>query len=260
MSDQNQSTSKYAALLADQAFNFTPYFDEAVCSWLRGNLGKLLKEQPAACKYFIRDDNHYREVAAALPLEEEYTKYIHDLVKFMEKRDDQYGFKMLTARYMEAKRADEAYDLCPEMAQKDSQLINALSASKFDAYLDEVKPENLYIDDEDEILNFFKKIPKEKFKKFLVSLDRYGNIYNRRRYRLVSSIAQTVPFEHFPMLMQYMKGNYSREFRCFSCGDKEAKSRPGYSLHRNKCDRDGLYPNLTEVMGSRLYKNAQGKE
>ena len=251
----SQTVSRYAALLADHNFNFTPYFDEAVCGWLRNNLSKLLEEQPEACKYFIRDDQHAEDVAASIPLGPEYRKYLVDFVTFLEKSGNTYRFNTIARRMVEAGMADLVWELAPKSARGNSGVIHALSQENFNVYVESTTPSN-WDSNVGDPLSFFKRMPKDKIKRFIVPMDNYHHVYDSStRARIVSALAQTVPFDQLNLLSIYWNHpKYGKEFFCASCGQKESKSRPGYSLHRNKgCDPQGHYPNLTETMGKRLY-------
>lgn len=251
---RSETVSRYAALLADQNFNFTPYFDEAVCLWLRSNLRKLLEEQPEACRYFIRDPQHSEDVATVISLEEVNRRHLSDFLLFLEKTNSWYAFRSLAERMMDAKMADIVYELAPTLSRRSHDLINLLSEEKFNTYVASTTPDNFDIS-EGNIFGFFKRVPKDQVKRFIVPVAEYRHAYSSmNRARIVSSLAQVAPLEDIQLFKIYLDTKYWHEFICMSCGNKEAKSRPGYSLHRNKgCDPKGTYPNLTETIGHRLY-------
>jgi hypothetical protein len=254
----SQTVSRYAALLADHNFNFTPYFDEAVCGWLRNNLKLLLEEQPEACKYFIRDDSHLGDVASSIPLTPEYSRYLDEFLLFLEKSQSSYQFSTIANRMVEAGMADTMWEIAPKLSRGTSIVINALSEVNFNQYVESTTPASWNSNIGDPVV-FFKRVPKNQIKRFILPLDQYRGIYGSSdRARVVSALAQTVPFEELNLLKVYWDHHkYGKEFFCMSCGNKELKSRPGYSLHRNKgCDPKGHYPNLTEIIGKRLYDKA----
>lgn len=256
MSDQkSQAVSRYAALLADHNFNFTPYFDEAVCGWLRGNLKKLLEEQPEACKYFIREDAHLEDVASSIPLSEDYRKYRDDFLVYLEKNSSRYQFTTIASRMVEAGMADTLWTVAPKLSRQNSTVIAALSQENFNNYVESTTPGN-WDSNIGDPLTFFKRVPKDQIKRFIVPMSEYRGLYDSSsKARIVSALAQTVKFEDLNLLKTFWDHpKYGKEFFCMSCGNKESKSRPGYSLHRNKgCDPQGHYPNLTETIGKRLY-------
>lgn len=250
----SQTVSRYAALLADHSFNFTPYFDEAVCGWLRGNLKRLLEERPEVCKYFIRDEGHAQDVAGAIPLDESTRKYLVDFVNFVEKTGSYYAYNTIAKRMVDAGMADMVWELAPTHSRTNQVVINALGEGHFNKYVESTTPANFDSNIGDP-LNFFKRVPKDQLKRFVVPMNEYRMLYDAStKARIVSALAQTVKFEELNLMKVYWDHpSYSKEFFCMSCGRKTLKSRPGYSLHRNKgCDELGAYPNLTETMGKRL--------
>ena len=260
MTDNGQQVSKYSALLSDQNFNFTPYFDKAVEEWLHTNMETVLKEQPYACKFFIRDTNHRRQVAEAIPLTEDYKELRHELLSVIERSNDAHAFYELRGRMIAEKMADELYENAKKLSSAYFDVITNLSDSKFQDFLADVEPKKFKVPSE-YFHSFFSRLPSDVISKFVMpASDYHGMYYGNDVTKLISVIAQYIAFKDLGLLKGWLAHtNYGDELFCMCCANRGRrsyepfKSKSGYTHHRRStCDTEGLYPNLTDIIGKRL--------
>lgn len=263
MDTKGQAVSRYSALLSDTNFNFMPYFDKAVTEWLSRNMSDVLEEQPFACRYFIRDENHRQQVASIIPLTSEFNDLLIDLIKIVDKSNDTYGFDRLVKRDVntliaDVKLADMLFEHAPKASFNSYAVISALSENNFNSFLERFNPRKFKIDDE-YFQPFIKRLPPDTIKKFAIPYRDYHEIYYGNEIpRLISVVAQYIPFNDLGLITQYLDVNdWSNELFCMSCGMRNRregfKTRSGYSLHRNQvCDKGNRFPNLTDILGKRL--------
>lgn len=257
---KGQQVSKYSALLSDQNFNFTPYFDKAVEEWLSSNMEIVLKEQPYACKFFIRDERHRRQVAEAIPLTEEYKTLRNELLAVIERTKDTNGFYEIRSRMLEAKMADELYENAKNLSSVYFEVVTKLSDDKFKDFLDNIDIKKFKVPSE-YFHDFFKRLPSDTIAKFVVPANEYhGMYYGNDVTKLISVIAQYIAFKDLGLLKGWLSNsNYGDELFCMCCANRGRrsyepfKSKSGYTFHRRtNCDPQGLYPNLTDIIGKRL--------
>lgn len=249
--DSTQQNSLYVKLLSDPEFSFGPYFDEAVINWLTYNMSRFLKEQPKACKFFIKSQTHLDAVAGAIPIDQENIEYVTSFIKNLDTAwNGRAAFQTIAKRLVEAGFADIAL-MVPNINQQQIQpeLINAVSE---EALINMIKNTKL-VDSAwtyQTYCTIIGKLPQKELRIFIDAFDHH-KMNHKILAPVVSTLARWIAYSD---LNDFAKKFMLQlpELKCMCCSDKVAKSRPGYTLHRKTCDPKNEYPSIYDTIATRM--------
>lgn len=254
--DKDRNTS-YVQLLSDPTFDFTPYFDEAVMSWLNTNMSRFLAEQPSACKHIMRMPSHIQQVATVISLDDEATliEFLNILQKYSTSTESY--FSPFGGAFKEViRRLDNVGKMQVVMTYHDllaryptTQMFKHFDDVAWDQIIERFSVGESTYWDSGLINAFFKHIPVSKLSKFITA---EFAILSGRRWRttgahVASIIAQRIDKTQTTEFMSVFGPRY-QPLQCMSCTQKIAKSRPGYTLHRKVCDPTNEFPNIFDVV------------
>lgn len=249
MAESQKARSSFLKLLSEPGFNFAPYFDQAVLEWLERNIGTFLQQEPTACKYFLQERDFRHAVAGAIPLDNE-----KDVIEFLATLkggwDDRQTISAIGQRLVEAKKADlivHVDNLQDHTDETFVKVVEAMSEEGATALFEKILLNNARFH-EDVYGALIKKLPPSVVKE--VQPERWYNADKKSKARGVAALAEKWPIEDIASFLQKYGTKYS-SMCCMNCGEKEAKSKPGYTLHRKTCDPKDMYPNIWTTVARR---------
>lgn len=248
--DDRRPRSSFLKLLSEPDFDFTPYFDKAVVQWLERNMGDFLKEAPHACKYFINDPDYQATVAEHLPVEDDalVLKFIKN---FGSSWQSAHAIDYLIPKLVEAGKADLMLSCLDHIKNHSSErvktLVEAFSNEGIIQVLENMDLKRCRWDNEARIA-LIKRVPTNLIAK--IEPLTWEWVDARDRAQTVSTLATKWPIEDIANFLAIYSGRYSA-LSCMSCGEKTAKSKPGYTLHRKSCDPENKYPNIWTILAIR---------
>lgn len=251
-------------LLANKDFNFEPFWEEAMTTWIKNNTPKLLDANPHCAKVFIGDSSMTVSVAKNLVLEDgDVSQFIRTLSD-----GDEHEYKIIAERLVDAKKADllascKLTNFIGLDDDEDSEfgpnkIVSAMSPQTIESLIKKIDwaqckwPATA-------LTTFIEKAPVERLHEIEIHKHPGNRIWRNRRWettyqekrRTMVVLASKLPKDHIQaFLANIMPGMSTMD--CCSCGDFTAKSMPGYTLHRKVCDPNNKYPNALFAAAHRL--------
>lgn len=247
---EKKPRNSFLRLLSEPKFDFTPYFEKAVIQWLERNMRDFLKEAPEACVYFTKEDDCKAIVAEYIQIIPENEKLITDFM-----RDFDTGWESVTAfqtimpRLIAVGKADMALN-CLETfrtIQETKDVVMALSPEGVATLATGLDwGHSRWTSDSRSAL--IKRLPPELVMQ--IDPEKWSWYDTDTIPRAISTMASVWPMTNIAEFLQRYGTRYPA-LRCMNCGEKTAKSKPGYTLHRKSCAPNGEYPNLWNVIAER---------
>lgn len=248
--------SSFLKLLSEPGFNFAPYFDQAVVQWLERNMGDFLERAPEVCKYFIEEPEFRGHVAQCIPLTPEYEEH---LVKFLDSfgTKDVYYDKMhamtIMGRLVDAGKADLSLHCSKVISNIYSpELVKIIKTLSNKAVVELFYKMNLNHNcqwDATVRCAFIERLPEHLAVQ--IQPERWESSGDKDKARGISALAQKWPVADISTFLQRYGQKYNSLF-CMNCAEKNAKSKPGYTLHRKVCDPNNEYPNIWTIIAQRV--------
>lgn len=252
---EKRPPSSFLRLLSEPSFDFTPYFDKAVIEWLRNNMGDFLKEAPEACAFFIKEEQYRALVAANIKLEAKNDEILTSFIKEFDSGNaewySQSALDELIPRLIAYGKPDMVL-LCPKtLAQMHGENLKTALAAISDATVRSLFGSMSLTRtrwDTDSICQFLGRLPSD----LLVQVDpnKWEWLSKENTAKLVSTLAKRWPLENIAEFLARWGTKYPA-LSCMCCGDKVAKSKPGYTLHRKVCDPHREHENIWTVIAER---------
>lgn len=242
--------NSFLKLLSEPGFDFSPYFDKAVIQWLERNMGDFLQEAPQACKYFIAEPEYFSQVAINIPLDDD--KLVKSFLGNLgEGYQGGYAISYLVPRLIKAEKSDLALANIDKM--KDAQdgfvqtWISTLSNDGIRELAEHIDLRRCRWNSEARCA-MIKRLPMD----LLVKVDplNWEWVEAKERAQSVATLAMVWPVTDVSNFLQKYGARYSA-LSCMNCGEKTAKSKPGYTLHRKSCDPHNEFPNIWNTIGRR---------
>lgn len=248
--DDRKPRSSFLKLLSEPGFDFTPYFDKAVIQWLERNMSDFLQEAPQACKYFLEEPEYYSSVAAVIPLDDD--KLVSTFIQNLgDSYQSNYAIQNIIPRLIKAGKADLA--LLNIRVLKDQQ-----SEDLMKPWIEAISEEGVRTLAEANLRHcrwatsvrcaLLKRLPVEYVPK--VDPTQWDWASAKDIAQGVATLAMRWPADDVANFLQKYGPRYG-ELSCMSCGEKTAKSKPGYTLHRKCCDPNNVYPNIWSIIAKR---------
>ncbi len=269
MPDHDVPTPYHMKLLANQDFDFSPFWEEAMVNWLHRNSSRLLKVNPQCCKHFIGDPDQKYTIANHIPLTNE-----DDIVSFLLSLppEDTSNFEEIAPRLINAGKADllttklgslaaMQNDVNTDSEEDPTYIIEALSDKAIIKVFDHLDWYNCrwhagalaaFLGRLNKIdINRLSEFPVERLRPHKKWRRNGDLIINKARNRAAVFLAYVLPKEQLNgFIARFMP--VSSIMECMSCGEITAKSMPGYTLHRKVCDTENKWPNALVVAATRL--------
>jgi hypothetical protein len=247
---ERKPRSSFLRLLSEPGFNFTPYFDKAVVEWLERNMGDFIKEAPEACVYFTKEPDYQALVAQYIQIKPENDKLITDFMKeFNTGWNSTTALEYIAPRLAEVGKSDMVLNCIETLRtmQNVVSIVGALSEEAVVTLADSIDWNHLRWNAESRCA-LIKRLPKESLMK--VDPDQWNWYDENTKPRALITMATKWPLEEIgTFLSKY--GTRWTALSCMGCGEKTAKSKPGYTLHRKSCDPENKYPNIWTVIAER---------
>lgn len=250
---ENKPRNSILRLLSEPSFDFAPYFEKAVIQWLERNMSDFLEEAPEACKFFINDEDYQTLVAQYIKVDQSNEKLIANFMRaFTLNWQSTAALEYLVPKLIEAKLTSLIMNCVPTLKTSGSPRLKDLFKAMSD---DDIRTLVTDLDwsqlrwDGDVRCALIARMPEDLLEK---ADPRYWSWYTNpsEKSQAVVALARRWPLNDIANFMQKFAYQYS-DLSCMHCGEKTAKSKPGYTLHRKSCDPDNAHPSILQVVAER---------
>lgn len=251
---ERKPRSSFLKLLSEPSFDFGPYFDKAVIEWLERNMSDFLEEKPEASVFFLKEREYRYMVAKHMPLDND-----KQTIAFLQEINDgdynsDSALTSIAPRLIAAGKADlllhAATTLRGMRSNSVENIISAFSDEAIRQLYDLVNinsREGLGWPINTQCV-FIKRLPTD----LLIQVAPSASVYYDHDTvpNIISTLATRWPIEDIANFLAKYGETYPALF-CMHCGNKTAKSKPGYTLHRKTCDPQNLHPNIWTSIAER---------
>lgn len=247
---ERKPRSSFLKLLSEPSFDFGPYFDKAVIEWLERNMSSFLEQKPEASVFFLKEDDYRHMVAAHLPLTDD-RQIATFLKEFNTGWNSEGALTTIAPRLVAAGKADLILNAVVTLNTMNSQnvekIIEALSAEAIRTLYDKIDLSHSRWTSNSRC-TFIKKLPID----LMVQIEpRNWSWYDKETApNAISTMATRWPMDDIANFLAKYGEVYPALF-CMHCGDKTARSKPGYTLHRKSCDPQNQHPNIWASIAER---------